>query len=148
MQDLGGLSDKVKVMGGLLGPGEKTMIEIQGHHKRYHLSIAAMLLPTNDTFVALSSVKLPKQGSVSYLALAYDAGTEGNDQNCVNIPGPTCGGAPFSDPSDTDEDYVYISNGFHDLGDEDEEGNVILGPVLYGWNNAVAVVTIKRINED
>jgi len=138
--DLSGLSGQVKVIDGLLGPGDKMMAEIKGHHNHHSLSIAAMLLPTNDTFVALSAVELPKKGSVSYLALAYDAGTEENDQSCMHIPGPTCEGQAFSAINDeTDEGYVYISNGIHDSGD--------LDPALYDWNNAVALVTIKRINE-
>lgn len=141
---------EVLTVDGLLHPGQTTTFEIRGHHKHHFLSFAAMLLPTNDTFVALSTMKLPKKNSVSYSAAAYDAGTEKNDQNCAHIPGPHCGGAgePHSEASDMDEGYVYIGNGFHDLGNEDEEGNVILGPLLYDWNNAVAVVTIKRINED
>ena len=134
---------------GLLAPGQTTTFEINGHHIHNYLSLAAMLLPTNDSFVALSTIKLPKKDSVSYSAVAYDAGTEKNDQNCAHIPGPHCGGAgePHSEASEMDEGYVYIGNGFHNLGDEDDEGNVILGPALYDWNNAVALVTIKRIKQ-
>ena len=144
--DLEGPSDQggeIKVIEGLLGPGDKIMIEIKGHHNHHFLSIAAMLLPTNDTFVALSAMALPKKGSVSYFALAYDAGTEENDQKCIHIPGPTCKGDAISAPNTTtDEGYVYISNGIHDVPGGD------LAPSLYDWNNAVALVTIKRINED
>jgi len=133
---------------GLLGPGESTIFEISAYKHQRFLSLAAMMLPTNDGFVALSSVKLPKKKSVSYFALAYDAGTEKNDQNCAHIPGPHCGGAgePHSMMSNMDEGFVYIGNGFHDLGEMDDMGNVILSPVMYDWNNAVALVTIKRID--
>jgi len=139
---------EVVTVPGLLEPGQTTIFEINGNNKHHFLSIAAMLLPTNDTFVGLSSVKLPKEETVSYFALAYDAGTEKNDQNCAHIPGPHCGGAgePHSMMSNMDEGFVYIGNGFHDLGDMDAEGNVILSPVMYDWNNAVALVTIKRID--
>ena len=72
-----------------------------------------MLIPTNDTFVALDSVRLPRVGSTARLAIAYDAGTEANDQNCNNMPGPRCGGVGFSPgPNVGDEGYVYVSNGF------------------------------------
>jgi len=121
-------------------PGHTTTFIISGHHKHHSLSLAAMLLPTNDTFIALSSVELPKNGSVSYSALAYDAGTEINDQNCENIPGPLCHGEGYSEI--TGEGYVYIGNGFHDLGDG------TLKPAQYDWNNPVALVTIKRIKKD
>lgn len=129
----------------LLLPGQTTRIEISAHPGHEYLTFAAMLLPTNDTFVALSGVKLPKQDSVAYTALAYDAGTEENDQKCIHIPGPRCGGAAHSMASDTDEGFVYISNGFHELGDMDAEGNEILGPKVYDWRNSVAYITIKRI---
>jgi len=136
---------EVQTVPGLLASGQTVTFKISGHHKHHYLSFAAMLLPTNDTFVALSAVKLPKKGSVSYFAVAYDAGTEKNDQNCAYIPGPLCGGEAHSEVSDMDEGYVYIGNGFHDLGDEDDEGNIILGPLQYDWNNSVALVSIKRI---
>ena len=126
--------------GGLLEPGETTTFEISGYNK-HHLSFAAMLLPTNDTFVALSAVKLPEKDSVSYVALAYDAGTEKNDQDCANIPGPGatpfCNGNGYLEDKTDAEGFVYISNGIHDLGD--------LVPELHDWNNAVAVITIKKI---
>ena len=73
---------------------------------------------------------------------AWDAGTEANDQNCLHIPGPRCGGEALSAPAATDEGYVCLSNGFHDLGDGTGE---VLKPSEYTWNNPVALVTIKRI---
>lgn len=135
----------------LLQPGMTTTFEISGHHRHHYFSFAAMLLPTNDAFVALMQMKLPQKGTVSRFARAYDAGTEENDQNCAHIPGPHCGGTGEGHsmgPNDTDEGYVYISNGFHDLGDIDDHGNKILGPMLYDWNNPVALVKITRIDKD
>jgi hypothetical protein len=63
---------------GLLGPGEEVsfMIETGDGFKR--LSLAAMLIPTNDTFVALDGIVLPNGGE-SFYAQAYDAGSEEND---------------------------------------------------------------------
>ncbi|NOQ65438.1 MAG: hypothetical protein GQ582_13085 [Methyloprofundus sp.] len=138
----------VMTVPGLLEPGKTVTVEIKGHPKHHQLTFAAMLLPTNDTFVALQGMSLPTQGSVSYFALAYDAGTEANDQNCAHIPGPYCGGEAHSMASDRDEGFVYISNGFHDLGEMDAEGNEILGTKLYDWRDSVAYVTIKRINKN
>jgi hypothetical protein len=46
-----------------------------------------MLNPTNDSFVALNNVRLPRFGR-TYTAIAYDAGSEINDELCVNIPSP------------------------------------------------------------
>ena len=133
---------------GLLGPGETATTLIDASSGHHYLTIAAMLIPTNDTFVALLAMKLPEQGSVAYTARAYDAGTEENDQNCLHIPGPRCGGEANSPASDTDEGFVYVSNGFHDLGSEDDQGNEILGPRVYDWRNPVAQIMIKRMDNN
>jgi hypothetical protein len=120
---------------GLLVPGASTtgMIEAVAGDV---LSIAAMLIPTNDTFVALDSMPLPTEGSVTYYLKAYDAGSEENDQLCRNIPGPLCGGEGVSEPAESDEGFVHVSNGFHNL-----RGNA-LKPEDYDWRNPVAKVTV------
>jgi len=137
---------EVKTIPGLLGPGESISTTITTNIFRHPvISMAAMLIPTNDTFVALNSVPLPRRGTISRHLKAYDAGTELNDQNCANMPGPRCGGEGSSAFSETDEGYVYIGNGFHEIGDNDVAGNEILGPLVYDWRNPVAKITIRRI---
>jgi hypothetical protein len=120
--------------GGLLGPGESKTIEItaSGHYNR--LSFAAMLIPTNDTFVALDSLELPKKGNVSVTVPAYDAGSELNDELCANIPGPVC--MDGDDSGEAGEGYVYVGNGIRGAGD--------LESAIYDWNNPVALVEIRR----
>ena len=133
----------VQTIPGLLGPGESTSMVVEATRHHPYLSIASMLIPTNDTFVALDAVRLPRSTSTR-VARAYDAGTEANDQNCLNIPGPRCGGAGHSPgPNAGDEGYVYVSNGFHNLP-EAEDGEV-LGPEVYDWRNPVARVVVRRI---
>jgi hypothetical protein len=148
------MSDKVgevTTIPGLLTPGQTAIVEISGRRRHRFLSMAAMLIPTNDTFVALNRMRLPHRGSVTYTALAYDSGTEENDQNCAHIPGPRCikdgeqGEGHSPGANDSNEGFVYVSNGFHDLGEMDAKGNEILGPLVYDWRNPVALVTIKRI---
>ena len=138
----------VLTIAGLLEPGKTATTEISASDGHHYLTVAAMLIPTNDTFVALAGMKLPDEGSVSYIARAYDAGTEENDQNCAHIPGPRCGGEAISVASDTDEGFIYVSNGFQDLGSEDAEGNEILGPKVYDWRNPVAQITITRMDDN
>ncbi len=136
----------VKTISGLLLPGKSVSTTITANpYRQPFISLAAMLIPTNDTFVALNTIRLPYLRK-TVMAPAYDAGSELNDQNCLNMPGPRCGGAGDSAPADTDEGYVYIGNGFHELGDVDEAGNEILGPLTYDWRNPVAKITIQRIN--
>lgn len=121
---------------GLLGAGQSVelMLSARGHFAR--LSLAAMLVPTNDTFVALNGVYLPKHGSRTVFAKAYDAGSETNDELCANVPGPVCGGEPFS-PMDSGEGFVHIAAGIHGMGDIDSS--------LYDWRGPVARIVIERM---
>jgi hypothetical protein len=120
---------------GLLAPGATATVRIDGSRGGL-LSMAAMLLPTNDTFVGLRGVSLPRQGSVTYYARAYDAGSETNDELCINIPGPRCNGAALS-PDDNGEGYVYFSPGVHGEGE--------LSRSTYGWSEPVAQVVVTRV---
>ena len=136
----------VHTLPGLLTPGMSVSTTVVASPRHSHLSLAAMLIPTNDTFFSLNSVVLPRHGSITLYALAYDAGTEFNDQSCANIPGPRCGGEGYSPvPGAGDEGFVYVSNGFHDLGTVDANGAEVLGPAVYDWRNPVASITIRRI---
>lgn len=102
-----------------------------------YLSLAAMILPTNDAFVGLDTVSLPTSGSTTILALGYDAGSEQNDEICANIPGPTCGGSgEFSGLNG--EGFVYVSRGIQGIADLDSSE--------YDWRNPIARVTITRVN--
>ncbi|MGI9282445.1 MAG: spondin domain-containing protein [Endozoicomonas sp.] len=121
---------------GLLNPGQSTTFEIQAGHGVKRLSLAAMLIPTNDTFVSLSAVKLPKYGSKTYRASAYDAGSEPNDELCANIPGPVCGGSGVS-AGESGEGFVHISAGIH--------GEADLARSAYDWRESVATVTVRRV---
>ena len=101
-----------------------------------------MLLPTNDGFIALNSVQAPKHGSVTYYSPGYDAGSEANDDDCANIPGPTCGGTGLSAAADTDEGYVHIHRGIQGGVTGLLEG---FENAVYDWRNPVAKITITRI---
>ncbi|WP_019529899.1 spondin domain-containing protein [Dasania marina] len=147
IEQLGTSANDAQVIPALLSPGQSATVTVKGHPNLGFLSVAAMMIPTNDNFVAVNKLRLPKRGSKTIMASFYDAGTEYNDQNCANIPGPRCGGIALSDPNpETDEGYVHISNGFHDLGDYDEAGNEILKPQHYDWRNSVAIVTVERVH--
>jgi len=116
----------------LINPGESVTVYITGNRDYDRLSLAGMLLPTNDTFVAVDSLKLPRNHTAT-MALAYDAGSEMNDELCVNIPGPQCGGSPFS--AGLAEGYVHISRGISGEGD--------LAASDYDWRNPVARVAVR-----
>ena len=119
---------------GLLQPGDSVTVMVSAKGAKY-ISLASMLIPTNDAFFALNGVRVKGKKNV-FMAKAYDAGSETNTESCADIPGPDCGGAPFS-PEDEGEGYVYIHSGIH--------GNGSLAPEIFDWNNPVAHVEIVRV---
>lgn len=116
----------------LINPGESVTVYINGNRDFNRLSLAGMLLPTNDTFIAVNSMPLPRKYSTS-VAVAYDAGSEMNDELCANIPGPPCGGTPFSEG--LAEEFVHVSRGISGEGD--------LAASDHDWRNPVARVTVR-----
>ncbi len=147
LENAGSAVADVVTDGGLLGPGMTTgPITVAASRRQRLISVAAMLIPTNDTFFALNSQRLPLFGERTIVVPAYDAGSEANDQNCNNMPGPRCGGQGSSPGANAgDEGFVHISNGFHDLGEVGADGGEILGPFTYDWRNPAAQIRIKRI---
>ena len=66
---------------GLLAPGDSATATLDTTAGNTHLSIVAMLLPTNDGFVGLDSLEIPTTpGTYIYYLNGYDAGTEANDE--------------------------------------------------------------------
>jgi hypothetical protein len=124
---------------GLLGPGHSVTVRIAAEKGAKRLSMAAMLVPTNDGFFALNGVDLPKgnEPAVSFSPI-FDAGSEPNDELCINIPGPACGGIGGS-PEAGGEGYVHVHAGIHGIGD--------LAPAEYDWRNPGAMIVVRRVHE-
>lgn len=140
---------------GLLAPGESVTATLNTNNAlaNTQLSVVAMLLPTNDGFLALNNLDIPTQpGTYTYNLNAYDAGTEANDE--VRGSGePGQAGIPVPPPLDpilgtngtgaasTPEGYVHIHRG--NLGDTDLSGGESdVVSTLHRWLNPVAVVTV------
>ena len=134
MRGVHGISDS----GGLLHPGDSVTVTVASKRGSDHISLVGMLIPTNDSFVALNNVRASRNHRpVTYNAPAYDAGSETNDELCVSIPGPVCGGAGLS-PNDDGEGYVHISAGIFGSGDLPEVAD-------RDWRNPVAQISIRRV---
>lgn len=126
---------------GLQTPAVTANFDISGGGVFTHLSLGAMLIPTNDGFVGASSVVLPVGfDPVVVDLLAYDSGTEINDERCASIPGPgfaECGGPGGGARVGRGEGAVTVHNGVHGVGD--------MNRALRDWRGPVARVTIQRL---
>lgn len=136
LEGIPNLVQDTTVSDGLLSPGQSATFTINSARRNANLSVAAMLIPTNDTFMAIDTVRLPSWGTKIFYANAYDAGSETNDEICANIPGPQCGGAGPS-PADEGEGFVHIAAGIH--------GESELPRSVYDWRGPVAKVTVTRV---
>ena len=122
--------------GGLLGRGQSVTLQVKSKGGFKYLTVAGMLLPTNDGVIALNGVRLPKNAS-TMMVPAYDGGTEINDELCANIPGLHCGAAPFS--VEDGEGFVHVHRGIRGIGD--------LASDQYDWKNPIAKITVKRMDD-
>ena len=120
---------------GLLGPGQSVTVEVPAGNAN-RISLAAMILPTNDGFIALNGVEVPRAGSQTFRVPGYDAGSEPNDELCASIPGPLCGGEGGS-PNAGGEGFVHIHAGIHGIGD--------LNASAYDWRNPMATIKVERV---
>ncbi|MES9993599.1 MAG: spondin domain-containing protein [Candidatus Thiodiazotropha sp.] len=144
---------------GLLAPGATAEAIIERPYKRNrYLSIVAMMLPTNDGFVGLDGLRLPKKkGTYTYYLHGYDAGTEANDEiingagapGMLGIPADPGGNAGSGGVSTTLADHnqtVHIHRG--NRGDNDPTGGESdLDAGVHTWQGPVARVVI-HVNDD
>lgn len=139
---------------GLLAPAMSASFELTNDSTNTHLSLAAMILPSNDGFAGLDSWKIPEEAGTYTLFLnAYDAGTEANDElRGSGAPGEA--GMPVPPPLEpllgmngtgvTDvesNDKVHIHRG--SLGDSDMTAGISdISNSVQRWLNPVAKLTI------
>jgi hypothetical protein len=111
-------------------------------------SIATMLICTNDGFLGLDSVKLPKKGAQTFFLAGYDAGAEENTEQSVDIVDPCSVLGPTPLPGDPDgnrdsevatvpAEVIQHHAGIQGVGE--------LSIAQHGWSDPVASVTIERI---
>jgi len=121
--------------GGVLMPGQSATITVVADAQHPFISMAGMLVQTNDGFFALRNIVAPTS-ETSQFARVYDAGTEFNSGDCAFIPGPPCGSGGAHDPAPA-EGYIRIHEGVH--------ANGSLAPEIYDWRGEAAAVTIRRL---
>lgn len=123
---------------GMIHPGMSETIMITADTSNPLISLASMLVSTNDTFLGLDAGILPLRSSETLLH-AYDAGTEYNSEDCAFIPGPPCGNGGVHDPAPA-EGFIYVSGGLHGVA-----GAAGVPEAEYDWNGPVARVEIRRV---
>jgi len=139
---------------GRLAPGATTsaIVAITNSNNKY-LSVAAMLIPTNDGFVGADSILIPTEaGTYTYYLNGYDAGTEANDEvitgggapGVPGIPGDPTGYAGTGGTGVIDHEVnpvVHVHPG--QLGDLDDAGGFSdLDSRVHSWLNPVAKLEI------
>lgn len=115
------------------------------------LSLATMLICTNDGFTGLDRAKLPKDGLVVYELNGYDAGTENNTEQSEDIVDPCSALGPISlagDPNGNEDAAVDTTPHQPIQHHPNITGNGDLSVQAHGWADPVAKVTIMRIDDD
>ena len=141
---------------GLLMAGKTATATLNTDDKNKYLSVVAMMLPTNDGFIALNNWKVPTTKGIYKVTLnAHDAGTEANDEIINGEGAPNSAGIP-ADPSGNGgtgatgivgakiEGFIHIHRGI--IGDMDKTGGKSdLDSTKHRWLNpvATAIITVK-----
>jgi hypothetical protein len=162
--DISGLIDEVLASGGdyvadpaggLLAPGATVEVVLdQQRHRNRHLSLVGMLLPTNDGFVGLDSLRIPRhRGTYTVYLHGYDAGTEANDEiingggapNTPGIPADPGGNAGVGGVATVSPDHnptVHLHRGV--FGDDNPIGGPSdLDARVHTWQGPVAKLVIR-----
>jgi hypothetical protein len=127
----------------LPGASKSIKLEISKRGATNLISVAGMLVTTNDAFFAVRGIWVSGKKKVIVEAPAYDAGSERNSEDCEFIPGPPCNKPGVHDDTADPEGYVHVHAGIHGI---DPEGDVSsLNPAEHDWRNPVAKITIHRM---
>lgn len=134
---------------GPIGPAGSETISIQvleSDLPNLRMSTSTMLVNTNDAITGTNGVDLSGLAagdSIAMTTIAYDSGTEANDELAINVPGPAGGGEGFNAARDDIADRVTMHIGV--VGSDDGLATSGLDG-QHRFDNPVARVTIERIN--
>lgn len=121
---------------GKVMPGETVTADIVYDGSHRYVSIAGMLVHTNDAFASYLGAMVPfGKGYNYYMADVWDAGSEANTEACADVPGVHCVDT-YDNARNMDgaEGMVLMHSGIHGMGDV---------PVRYDWRGPVAMVTVS-----
>lgn len=112
------------------------------------LSLAMMLICTNDGFTGLDRLRLPQKINepVTVYTDGYDAGTEINTEEFADLVPPCQGligvtgepGTGMSNPALSEDGRIRHHPNIQGIGD--------LLPAIHGWTDPVARIEIRRVH--
>ncbi len=136
------VADKVVV------PGGSVTVRLRGNVLNASLTVASMLVSTNDGFIAASGVPLFDETgmpvSMTLELMAYDAGSEDNTELASDIPGPV-GLDAEADPEGsnarvpTEGGVITPHPGIQGVGDVSE---------AFAWTEPTATLTITPVSDE
>lgn len=126
----------VVVSDGFLMPGDTLVFDLEKRGRFNRLSAVGMLVNTNDAFFGIDTVFIEPGGQPQRVsAVAWDAGTEANNEDCDFIPGPACD-SHLVRATDGAEGFIHVHPGLHGGGD--------LSPAEWNWQNPVVEIKIVK----
>jgi hypothetical protein len=129
---LPGVNDVFTGVGGPIPPGGSRTYTVETSGQFDRLTVLTMLVNTNDGFTGLDSKHLLGRGGTRSV-MAYDAGSEVNNELTGFIPGPCCNHPFVRDP---EGELIRMHEGITGRGD--------LAPATYGWSGPVARIQVSR----
>jgi hypothetical protein len=133
LPSLPGVHDVFTGAGGPIPSGTSRSYVVEANGASDRLTLLTMLVNTNDAFTGLDSLRFRNQGTMVF-RMAYDAGSERNNELAGFIPGPCCNNPFVRDPEGA---LIAPHPGITGVGD--------LDPAVYGWTEPVAKITVERI---
>jgi len=111
------------------------------------LSVASMLIATNDGIVGLDTVRLPGavNQSFTYYANGYDVGTEQNTELFADLVPPAKTLILGGDPEGTTETNPELAEDDVLRPHPGIEGDGDLPPAVYDWREPAALVQVERL---
>jgi hypothetical protein len=120
--------------GGPIPSGQSRTFTVETNGRFDRLSVVTMLVNTNDAFTGLDSLRLSGRRE-TLSTIAYDAGSERNNELRSHIPGPCCNNPFVRDPEGA---LIRPHEGITGRGQ--------LAPAVYDWDDPAARITIERVD--
>ena len=128
---LRGVHDVFTGSGGPIPSGMSRTYTVRTRGGFDRLSVVTMLVNTNDGFTGLDSFRLR---GATLEQMAYDAGSERNNERVAFIPGPCCNNPFVRAPEGK---LIRMHRGIAGAHD--------LDPDVWGWEGPAAKITIEQV---